>query len=404
MTEFSASGFRLTRLRDLPEWQVTTAKGVARREPPDDRRVPELDGLRGLACLVVLLYHFKPHALPGGWAAVDLFFLLSGFLITSIILKHAAERRFLLHFYVRRGLRIWPVYYLIVLLLAAVSPILPRPCDFSGLPYLLTYTQNIPHYWSGNAPEFSPYLAHTWSLAIEEQFYLVWPLLVCLVGRRGVVPLALAVAAVSVGARGLGFHWWLLLSRGDGLALGALLAVLLENRRESEPQRLGLRRSFGGVSLIALACLVSVFATGGIAAVGPPRWPALTILAVNLLGFGAVGLVLCHEGSPALKLLRTRWLVTTGKLSYGLYMYHLVVLMLGDDLARSFGLGGRPFWREVLMGAVIVGLAALSWRYVERPLLSLKDRFAYGPTPRDAGGVPHFAGMSRTVNAAEVAG
>lgn len=239
MTEFIKFMFRLIIKsgRDSSEWGGLTVKRVERRKPTGERRIPELDGLRGLACLVILLYHVKPHALPGGWAAADLFFVLSGFLITSIILKHSAERRFLAHFYLRRGLRIWPVYYLTVLLLAAVAPILPRPCDFAGLPYLLTYTQNVPNYWSGKAPEFTPYLAHTWSLAIEEQFYLIWPLLVCWVGRRGVVPLALALVAVSVGARAMGLHWWLLLSRGDGLALGACWPFCFRTGRSQADER-----------------------------------------------------------------------------------------------------------------------------------------------------------------------
>ena len=99
-----------------------------------------------------------------------------------------------------------------------------------GLPYLLTYTQNVPLYWSSTAPQFASYLMHTWSLAIEEQFYLIWPLLICLVGRRGVVPLSLALLFASVWARAHGFHWWLLLARGDGLAMGSLLAVRSSTR------------------------------------------------------------------------------------------------------------------------------------------------------------------------------
>lgn len=158
------------------------------------------------------------------------------------------------------------------------------------------------------------------------------------------------------------------------------------------------------MGLVALACLVTVIATGGVSTIGPPRWPALTVLAVNLLGFSVVGLVLCLEGSIVLRALRTRWLVTIGKLSYGLYMYHFVILMLGDDIARRLGMGGRPFWREVLMGLVVAGLAALSWRYVERPLLGLKDRISYATSPCPAGAVSHVTKTSRSANAVEVIG
>jgi peptidoglycan/LPS O-acetylase OafA/YrhL len=358
---------------------------VARAEPAvacantQERRLPELDGLRGLACLVIVFYHIAPSRLPGGWAAVDLFFVLSGFLITSIALTYSNERNFLTNFYIRRALRIWPIYFLTVLSLAVAAPILPRPCNFAGLPYVLTYTQNVPRYWACVEPKFSAYLDHAWSLAVEEQFYLIWPLLVCLVGRRGIVPLSLSLVCVSVCARSCGLHWWLLLARGDGLALGSFLAAVQLGRSETGRRWGGLQVSFGAVSLAAFCYLSALTAAGGMSTVGVPRWPSLTLLAVNLLCFGIVGLVVFHEGQASLRVLRGRRLVWLGKLSYGLYMYHLVMLMLSDDLAAQFGLGGRPFWRMALTVALIVTLAGLSWRYVESPLLVLKDRFRYRP-------------------------
>jgi peptidoglycan/LPS O-acetylase OafA/YrhL len=108
-----------------------------------------------------------------------------------------------------------------------------------------------------------------------------------------------------------------------------------------------------------------------------PRWPALTVLGASLLGFGAVGLVLDRVGSRELRPLRARWLVTVGKLSYGLYIYHLIIFCLSDDAASWFGLSGRPLWRVALASAATFGVAALSWRYFEHPILKLKHRFAY---------------------------
>ncbi len=237
---------------------------------------------------------------------------------------------------------------------------------------------------------------HTWSLAIEEQFYLIWPLLVCLVGRRGVVPLSLALSFASVWARAHGFHWWLLLARGDGLALGSLLAVLLSTRGRETRRPTMLRWSFGTASVAAMALPDRAFSRGGISALDMPMWPASTVLVVNLFGFGLVGLVVCLQGHPALRPLRRRWLVKTGQLSYGLYMYHYVILLLSDDFAQRFGLGGRPFWRQALTAVAIYALAALSWRYVERPCLRLKDRFSYGPSAHPRGQSPHLAGASRS--------
>ena len=340
-------------------------------------RVLELDALRGIACLVILFHHLKPHLLPMGWAAVDLFFLLSGYLITSIILKNAGEPRFLWNFYVRRGLRIWPIYYLTILVLVLASPILPQASHLGGLANLLTYTQYIQLYWSDRAPSFSPYLQHVWSLALEEQFYLIWPALVCLVGQRGVVPLSLGLAVASVWARSSGFHWWLLLGRADGLALGALLAAIIHRHSLTVLQTKTSTRVLTGIGLVALLYLVAQTATGGMATLDPPRWPGLSVLAVNLAGCSLVGLVLANQGTARLQFLRNPRLVKIGQLSYGLYLYHYICLLLSDDLAKLAGLGGRPVWREALTMALVFVLAKLSWRCVEQPLLNLKNRFEY---------------------------
>ena len=147
-------------------------------------RVLELDGLRGLACLTILAYHIRPAAVPYGWTSVDLFFVLSGYLITAILVRHRGSPGLLKSFYARRGLRIWPIYYLTIVVLVILGPWLPRPTSWNGLGYYLTYTQNIPRYWSGRVPAFSPYLNHFWTLANEEQFYIVWPILVITLGRR----------------------------------------------------------------------------------------------------------------------------------------------------------------------------------------------------------------------------
>ena len=298
--------------------------------------------MRGLACLLIFVHHLIPHRIPWGWAAVDLFFVVSGYLITNIVVKFSREKGFLYHFYMRRRLRIWPVYFLTVGLMAALVPFLPRPYAVAGMPYLVTFTQNVPLYWTTESLTFSSYLQHTWSLAIEEQFYLLWPPLVCLVGRRGVIPLSIAVVSVSVSARMLGFNWWLLLARSDGMALGALLAAWSSTSRVAPLT--GSCRQFAFVALILAAAtyLGILTAIGGIPLGRLPRWPALTVLVAGLAGFGMVGLVLCRLGSPELRPLKARWLVAVGKLSYGIYMYHFIILCLSDDAASWFGLGGRP--------------------------------------------------------------
>jgi peptidoglycan/LPS O-acetylase OafA/YrhL len=353
--------------------------------------VPELDGLRGLACILILAYHMMPHRLPGGWAAVDLFFVLSGFLITSIILRSVKEPRFLFNFCVRRGLRIWPIYYLSVLTIAICSPLLTRPTDFRGVLAQLTYGQNLPLLWSRETPEFSPYLKHTWSLAIEEQFYLVWPLLIYLLGRRSVLALSFGLIALSITTRSMGYHWWLLPARGDGLALGALLAVIPFTRAGRPRHAGGLRAGFVALAVAAIGYLAALTARFGMTPSETPVWPGISVFAVNLLAFSIVGLVVSLRGHLWLFPLRRPRLVLIGKLSYGLYMYHYIIFLLGDDIASAFGMGGRPFWRQALEAVVTAGLAAVSWRYLEQPILSLKSRFEYRPGETRERGRPHLA-------------
>lgn len=192
------------------------------------KRVAELDSLRGLAALVIVLYHLRPDALPFGWTSVDLFFFLSGYLITKIIIENGSTPGFFPRFYARRCLRVWPIYFLTVGLLAACSTLLYTRCVWSELPCTLTFTQNLSWYWWRPARSFSIYLTHTWTLAIEEQFYIIWPSMVILVGRKRVILLSLVCLLGSVVMRSRGFFVVLLISRADGLALGGMLAGILD--------------------------------------------------------------------------------------------------------------------------------------------------------------------------------
>lgn len=364
-------------------------------------RIPELDGLRGLAALAIVLFHSNPKRLPAGWAAVDLFFVLSGYLITAILLKHAGTPGLLRSFYLRRGLRIWPIYYLAIGLLLAFDPLLPAACNRGALAYDLTYTQTVPLYWADTMPVFSRYLRHTWTLVVEEQFYLVWPLLVLAAGRRNrVAGLALVVAGGAVLARCRGYSLMLPAARADGLALGGLLAVLLAEPGDARSKARRLR-ALGATALAGVGALIALGLTVGLRLPqGPPRWPGLTILAFNVTWFGVVGLAACGSGHPALRVLRRPRLRYLGQISYGLYLYHLPILVLSGDIARGFGLRGQPFWREGPTLALAFLAAAASWRWIEQPCLRLKEALSYDPArPRRAVPAPHFslAKRARTV-------
>ena len=181
------------------------------------------------------------------------------------------------------------------------------------------------------------------------------------------MPLALTLAAAAVFARSSGMYWRVLLTRADGLALGALLAALFTGRKAIH-EHPAVPKVFAAIGLVAFAYLAVLIASGGMAKPEAPPWPGPSLLAVNVLGAAVVGLVIYFQGRPGLAVLRRPRLVKIGQLSYGLYIYHYVLMLLSDDIARAFGMGGRPFWREALTAAVIYAVAALSWRYVELPL------------------------------------
>jgi peptidoglycan/LPS O-acetylase OafA/YrhL len=343
-------------------------------------RILELDSLRGLAALAVVIFHTNSSWLPFGWAAVDLFFVLSGYLITAIILSHGDSPGFLGRFYVRRGLRTWPVYYLVIAAICLASPLLKRPCLWSSLPFTLTYTQGLGRIWSTANEPFSPYLAHTWSLAIEEQFYVFWPALLLLVGRRYIVPLAIVCVACSVIARSQGV-WWDLCSRSDGLILGGLLAAARADRGKSASSRSVYSVFSTAIPLGAAAAFIYLGALALSAGIQPdvllPSHPASTLLAFNLLWLGVIHAVLERSESRSIRLLRLPPLVHLGQASYGLYLYHFPVLAILLEITRELGFMGKVYPVRIVSIGLSIVLAGLSWRFVEQPILMLKSRFAY---------------------------
>jgi peptidoglycan/LPS O-acetylase OafA/YrhL len=345
------------------------------------RRVPELDGIRGLAVLAVLLYHLRPYYWFLGWAGVDLFFVLSGYLITSIIIRNSESSRFFASFYARRTLRIWPIYYLVLLAIVVTNRFVPQPDEGLGeaLPYFLTYTQYIPYYWSDSSPTIRLYV-HTWSLAIEEQYYLLWPLLTFRASRRRIAWTAAAFVGVAVAGRAAGFQPMLLLTRCDGLALGSLLATL-PDARQASLRGLRLRRvGFVAVGLLATAYLVGGalhFGRGDFLGDEGQRWRAVTLLVLNLAFASCVGLVATDAGRAWLAPLRLRALTYLGSISYGVYLYHWVVYRVVGEFAAENGFDQYPYTLFAVKLGVSIGLAALSWHFIERPILGLKDRFSY---------------------------
>jgi peptidoglycan/LPS O-acetylase OafA/YrhL len=342
-------------------------------------RIPTLDGLRGLAVLLVLWEHL-PQALLGsaaealrfavqpGYLGVDLFFVLSGFLITRILLADRARRRPLRHFLVRRFARIFPIYYLLILVMWAFSP-------GSYLAWCAGYLSNF--YFAVHRAR-SP-MEHTWSLAVEEHFYLVWPLVVTWLpvasSRRlalfGLLPpavlLALATAALEPWLPGEAdafiyrLTWYRMLSLG----LGALFAFGERELRAdpARPWRLAARFLVPALVVLPCALLVDHRWVGPIMLVGF----ALLSSAIFLAGLAANG----TGGLPA-RLLALPPLAFAGRISYGFYLYHLPIF-------TAFGVFAHPKDHppDLATTAAALGVswlvATLSFYAIERPLLRLTE-------------------------------
>lgn len=323
------------------------------------KRTPELDGLRGLAATLVVFEHLWPEQFFFGWTAVDVFFVLSGYLITGIILANGNKPGFIKTFYFRRSLRIWPIYYLT--LIAALFFTTPEP---GAATYYFFYLQNIPRYWSGQVPIWHE-MVHTWTLAIEEQFYIFWPLLMSLFRlSRRVITAPLLTLLGSLIARYYWFSSDLLLSRCDGFAFGAVLVILHSNKKYKLIW-----------CITCLAAIVALFL--GIDKANLFRqYGFIDVTVSTLMSFFIVSLVVMLAGSKATFALRIRPLVYLGTISYGLYLYHYIIILRGYSLTIRLGIH-KTFLEPVFFGILSLAAAVLSWHFIERPILRLKDKAGY---------------------------
>lgn len=350
------------------------------QKPPD--RIAELDSVRGLAALAVLIFHLG----LGFWfgaTGVDLFFVLSGYLITSIIIKNCERPHFLKVFYIRRSLRIFPIYYLTLFVVYGLNSVRANPFPTDGYVYYLFYGQNIPPYWGGAVPS-GPSVGHTWTLAIEEQFYLLWPFAILLLGRIRAIWLCTVLIVLPIVLRWHGLSANTLFAHTDGLAWGGLLAYAQWRWPWARSPRVGL-------------CLLLVFIAGAIGAVwtrayfmanGDPELSGVGLnpflVLISLAYFGLIGFVSVFAGSRYLAFLRLRPLMWFGTISYGLYLYHWPVYETLDTIIM-FGMNkGDPWWLSLLKFAATVVVAQLSWTFIEKPILRLKDRAEYRVTRRPA--------------------
>jgi len=331
---------------------------------------PDIDGLRAVAVLAVVLFHARTPFVPGGFVGVDVFFVISGYLITGLIVRDIEGDGFsILRFYERRIRRIFPALFLVIGACFACTVVLFLPDqldDFAAAAIAATtFVSNI-WFWK-NAGYFQPDsglqpLLHTWSLSVEEQFYILYPLCLCLLylvlHQRMLRTVVVALALIASFALSVAFTnsspimaFYLLPTRAWELLLGALL-VLYPMRAAIHP---GVREIVGvaalGMIVAAAVSFDSSTAFPGAAALLP------CLGAVLLIHVGTCG------GCVVTRLLSMRGAVFVGLVSYSFYLWHWPLIVFVDYLA----LGSAPVWMRGLAVAVSFVLAVLSWRYVERP-------------------------------------
>jgi peptidoglycan/LPS O-acetylase OafA/YrhL len=361
--------------------------------PPEKGHIAALDGLRGVAVLMVLALHFSGgsqsanpllHAVKvaakSGWAGVSLFFVLSGFLISGILWQGRHQSHWWRRFIVRRSLRIFPLYYL-ALGLVLLSTFLWHTTHAAVRPLLVYvfYLQNvesIPHEMLGLTP--LP-VYHLWSLAIEEQFYLVWPLLLlAMPTARRALQLCAAVFALSFFFRFFTAQQFLAYatpSRIGEMAVGAWLAVAIQEHPE---WIVPLRRFAPAIFWAAMAAVgLCAWPSRDVTLGHPPMYVAG--LALLPLAFAALVLMTMHPGrvSGFLSFAPLRHL---GAISYGVYVYHVLLYPVMVRAARLLARNHAPGTEKAILVPVSLMItlvvAELSYRLFERPILRLKDRLA----------------------------
>ncbi len=358
-----------------PAGASASADSPATRPTWLPRYLPELQGLRGIAVLAVVLYHCHPllvgtplyAASLWGWSGVNLFFVLSGFLITSILLEARGRPHYFRNFYARRALRIWPVYLLLLALCYSVplwflGDTLAHQAHWRTLAAYALFVQNLQH------TPLPGTLGPTWSLAIEEQYYLLWAPLVWLLGaRRLVLSLVLCgLLILSPTLRTLHPHWLTsthTLIHLDGIALGSLLAIALLTLRRSRQTWLALGFLFAGCGWLATATVAA--------------GTAFLDSALAFLFCGLLLIAIAGGGARLLAPLRRGPLAFYGTISYGLYMIHILVFVyFGSFSSRLTLMGTTGQLLITLLRLLASTLAAtLLWYGFESQILKLKARF-----------------------------
>ena len=381
---------------------------MSRIEPPQPLlrpRMPELDTLRGLAVLIVLFFHgfyfitgaaqfhgpirWFVLATDIGWMGVNLFFVLSGFLITGILIDSRNHPEYYRGFYLRRAVRILPAYYgfLLLLLITVRTGLVARHASWGFLGLSFVYLANVTELFGVPAQ-----YAALWSLAVEEHFYLLWPAAVRNLSRR-FLPWACGLLILGCPALRAFCYWrhyqyaspytWLV---ADGLAWGALIAILARGKLAS---RRAMFR-FGLACLVGTLCLVVALLPFGIGSSARFLGGVFMISVINSFFAGVLALALVIGTGPWKTVFARTGLKFFGEISYGLYLVEMLAFDVVDRLfghwglhvSRTSGSFALVLARFAAGTALAVAVAYLSRWYYEEPFLRLKKKFGAGKTER----------------------
>lgn len=357
-----------------------------------------LDGVRAIAVILVMLFHFYPQGiLQIGWVGVDLFFVLSGFLITNILIKYKDREHYFKSFYMRRVIRIFPIYYIVVIPLLLLNYFaLHNKAIGEQLSYLF-YLQN----FAALGSEFLFGLEHTWSLAIEEQFYLFFPFVIRFLPLKksfyfviGLILMAILLRTFFAIKEPEIFYWQsvLFFTRMDSLLLGALLPLAVSNfsiKKNTMSTILNvvlifsailiffsiINYSFANLQEYGFAQLLSQ--SFGKESLSTP-YGHLRFTFFALFFAACVGKVAYFSGDKH-KYLFLRWkpLEFIGRISYGIYLYHWIIQRFTTLYLEKTGWQINAFVLVLAKIVLTIVIAYFSWIWIEKPILKLKDRYKY---------------------------
>lgn len=353
------------------------------QEKPESHYFKHLDGVRTIAVLMVIISHWVDRSSDsilhyGGAMGVGLFFVLSGFLITHILLNQQADFqtgtsrtrwKILTTFYIRRTLRIFPIYYLYITILVVLGIGASREIWI----WLYTYAYNFLLFITNNW--FSGYVEHLWSLAIEEQFYIIWPTVLLLCPRRYNYFLVTGFILIGIATKGFLYlqnpatqYSKFPICQFDAFGLGALLALIRRHQFNIPNPAWWMWLSLLGY----IFSKWNIFHFHGKSFLGVivPFYSLFSVFLVHLAANEIRGIGRFFFNHP--------WVIYLGKISYGLYLYHLCIPDLTRFLLAKIQVTDLPtivMW--IIYSALTLIISAISWTVIEKPVNGLKEYFTY---------------------------